>query len=107
VQVAFVVVALTIVRKARGDAALLLAGGAGMGLLTTIITWLAYVLVPWLVPYGSWPSSGGVASLDRIYAAISLGSSLMYVLAQILVIAGVVRLARPERPAMQDPGRYE
>ena len=102
IDVVFVVISLTIVRKHRPDAALLLAGGAGVSLVTMLGTWMAYTIGPRIVP-----SASLVGAMPTFYTAVALGSSMMGVLGQILIIAGVVRLARPERTVSADPGRYE
>jgi hypothetical protein len=104
VQIVFVVVALTVVRRRRSDAALLLAGGAGLALVTMITSWLSYAVVPrFMVSV----STGGASWMGAVFGLLSFGASIMHALAQIMVIAAVVRLAKPERTVADDPGRYE
>ena len=83
-QVALLVVALTIVRKRRADAGALIAASAGLNLFLTVLTPIAYALIPRV---------GGSSSYLEISVFLQLGFSIFHAVAAVLLILGVVRLA--------------
>jgi hypothetical protein len=112
VDVIFIVVALTSVRRHRPDAALVFTGAAVLEIFTSLAGWVGYYVAARVLAR-SWsaysPSSSGglMGSYYTIYGAIHLGTSLMGVLAKVMMIVGVVRLATPAPQRAYDPGRYE
>jgi hypothetical protein len=82
-DVSLLVVALTIVRKRRADAGLLIAGSAGVQLFTTITIRIAYAVV------GSMHSS----STRDVYSLLQLGGAFANAVAVVLLILGIVKLA--------------
>lgn len=111
VDVIFIVVSLTTVRRNRPDAALIFTGAAVLEIFTSFAGWVGYYIAARMLTT-SWsaytPSSGGgMGSYYAIYGAIHLGTSLMGVLAKVMLIVGIVRLASPAAQKAYDPGRYD
>jgi uncharacterized membrane protein len=83
IDVSLLVVALTIVRKRRADAGLLIAASAGVQLFTTITIRIAYAVM----------GSVGSSSYREVAALIQLGGTFANTLAAVLLILGIVKLA--------------
>ena len=90
--VSLLVVALTIVRKRRADAGLLIAASAGLQLFTTITIRIAYAVM----------GSMGSSSFREIAAVIQLGGAFSNAIAMVLLILGLVKLAS-DAPANRSP----
>src|SRR3954469_19078270 len=73
------VVALTIVRKRRADAGLLIAGSAGVQLITTITIRVAYAVM----------ASVTSSSYREVAAVIQLGGAFANAIAMVLLILGL------------------
>jgi hypothetical protein len=87
-EIALLVVALGPVHKHRPEASLLLAGAAGIALMTTILWYPA----TWFLP-------GNAAA----YAVIGMFTTLLNAMSQVLLLLGILRLAVPVN---RDPTRY-
>lgn len=89
-EVSLIVVAMTIVRKRRADAGLLIAASAGVQLLTTIAIRIAYAVM----------ASMAVSSFREVDAVIQLGGAFANAITMVLLILGVVKLAQdaPSNP---------
>jgi F0F1-type ATP synthase assembly protein I len=85
-DVSLLVVALTIVRKRRADAGLLIAASAGVQLFTTITIRVAYAVM----------ASTASSSYRELAAIIQLGGAFANAIAMVLLILGVVKLAQDE-----------
>jgi hypothetical protein len=92
-DVSLLVVALTIVRKRRADAGLLIAASAGLQLFTTITIRIAYAVM----------SSVGSSSFREVAALIQLGGAFANAIAVVLLILGLVKLAQDEPSASRSP----
>ena len=83
-EVALLVVALTIVRKRRADAGLLIAASAGLQMFTTVTSRFVYAGMGRLVNGSSYAETSAV---------VSLGFSFFHAISAVLLILGIVRLA--------------
>jgi hypothetical protein len=83
-EVALLVVALTIVRKRRADAGLLIAASAGLQMVTTVTAPLVYS--------GMSRLTSGTGYREMI-AVVQLGFSFFHAISAVLLILGIVRLA--------------
>ncbi|MEP7126011.1 MAG: hypothetical protein ABJE95_34080 [Byssovorax sp.] len=92
-DVSLLVVALTIVRKRRADAGLLIAASAGVQLVTTIGIRIAYAVM----------GSVGSSSFREIAAVIQLGGAFANAVAMVLLILGIVKLAADEPSGNRPP----
>ena len=91
-DVSLLVVALTIVRKRRADAGLLIAASAGLQLFTTIAIRIAYAAM----------ASMAASSFRGIAPFIQLGGAFSNAIAMVLLILGLVKLAS-DAPANPSP----
>lgn len=82
-DVSLLVVALTIVRKRRADAGVLIAASAGVQLVSTISIRIAYAVM----------ESMGSSSFREVAALIQLGGTFANAVAAVLLILGIVKLA--------------
>ena len=82
-DVSLLVVALTIVRRRRADAGILVAASAGVQLFTTITIRVAYAVM----------ASMASASYRELAAFIQLGGAFANAIAMVLLILGLVKLA--------------
>lgn len=82
-DVSLLVVALTIVRKRRADAGLMIAASAGLQLFTTITIRIAYAVM----------ASMAASSFREIALVIQLGGAFANAIAIVLLILGIVKLA--------------
>jgi hypothetical protein len=82
-EVALLAVALTIVRKRRADAGLMIAASAGVQMVMTVTIPIVYAAMARMA----------MSSYREMAAFIQLGSSFVHAISAILLILGIVRLA--------------
>ena len=83
-EATLLVVALTIVRKRRADAGILIAASAGVQLFATITVRIAYAAMTSLATSG----------YRELSAVIQLGGAFANAIAMVLLILGLVKLAQ-------------
>lgn len=83
-DVSLLVVALTIVRKRRADAGILIAASAGVQLFASITVRIAYAVM----------ASLATSDYRELSAVIQLGSAFANAIAMVLLILGLVKLAQ-------------
>lgn len=83
-DVALLVVALSIVRKRRADAGLLIAASAGLQMFTTVTSRLVYAGMARLATGSSY---------GEMSAFVSIGFTFFHAISAVLLILGIVRLA--------------
>jgi hypothetical protein len=83
-EVALLVVALTIVRKRRADAGALIAASAGLQLVTTVTIPIIYAGI------GRLTTGSGYLEMA---AVVQIGLAFFHAISAVLLILGVVRLA--------------
>jgi hypothetical protein len=88
-EVALLVVALTVVRKRRADAGALIAASAGVHLVLTVVSPIAYALIARLA------GTGGYLEMSVF---LQLGFTVFRAIGTVLLILGVVRLASDPSP---------
>jgi hypothetical protein len=91
---ALLTVVLTVVRRHKPAAVLPLAISAIVDLVTTILLPVAYAVVPALAR-----GEGGIDSYSIVFAALSLGATLIRTISGVLLVVGVAKLASPEPTA--------
>jgi hypothetical protein len=95
-EVALLVVALTVVRKRRTDASALIAASAGVHLVLTVVSPIAYALIARTTGVGS--------SYVEMSVLLQLGFTVFRAVAMVLLILGVVRLASDPSPSASPYG---
>jgi hypothetical protein len=93
-EIAMLVVALGPVHKHRPEASMLLAGCAGINLLSTLFWYPASFLLPRVL---------GVGGYAGVHVVLSLFTTLLHGTSGVLLIVALIRLAVP---ASSDPTRY-
>jgi hypothetical protein len=83
-EAALLIVALTVVRKRRADAGALIAAAAGVQMLATLLTPIAYNVVGRLSDASSFVGTS---------VFLQLGFSVLRAVGAVLLILGIVRLA--------------
>jgi len=91
-QIALLVTVLTVVRRHRPAAVPALATSVLVNLVTTILgVIVSYVVTPLVIARG-----GGMESYSLYSAASTVGFTIVHLVAGVLLIAGLVKLATPE-----------
>jgi hypothetical protein len=91
-QVALLVTVLTVVRRHRPAAVPTLAGSVTINLVSTVLSVIvSYVVTPLVIARG-----GGMESYALFSAASSVGFGLVHLMAGVLLVVGLVKLATPE-----------
>jgi hypothetical protein len=85
-EVGLLAVALTIVRKRRQDASLMIAASAGIQMFMTIVIPIVYATMARM----------SVSSYRTAAAFIQLGNSFVHAISAVLLILGIVKLASDE-----------
>lgn len=98
-EIALIAVALTTVRASRPDASSLLAGAGGAQLFNSVTGYALSIAMPHMAGGGSEGILVGVLAQQGLSMAIST-------VAYVLLLLGIVRLARPAQTGAVDPGRY-
>ncbi len=101
-QVAFLVAALTVVKRHRPDAVFLLAAAPVINICASIFSMVGYAVGGRLV------GSSGFGAVGTFYAAMHVATTLAYSASALCLLLGIVRLARPardDRDALM-PARY-
>jgi hypothetical protein len=91
VQVALLVVTLTVVRRNKPRAVPMLAASFGIGIASTLLSVVAY---PVLAAVTS--RSGGMDSYMLGQSAVTVGFALVHAVSGVLLVLGLVSLATPE-----------
>jgi hypothetical protein len=86
-EATLLVVALTIVRKRRADAGALIAASAGVQMLITLLTPIAYAVIARL--------AGGSSHLE-MSVFLQIGFAVLRAVGAVLLILGIARLADPK-----------
>ena len=87
---AMLAVVLTVVRRNKPAAVMSLAAAAVINLVTTVVSPIAYAVVPVLA------RSEGNDHYQLVFAAMSLGMTLIHTISGVLLIVGLAKLAAPE-----------
>jgi hypothetical protein len=90
IQIALLVVSLTVVRRHKPQAVTPLAASFGLGLVSSLASAVAYPLLAALM------TSGGIDKYMLMQSAVSVGFTLVHVVTGVLLILGLVKLATPE-----------
>lgn len=99
VEVAMLVIALTIVRSRRPDATLPLAAGAGIFIVVTLLQSLLYSFVLPAV-------AGSGPDYRSVLAVMGMVFTIFRTVAWCAVLFGIVKLASPAGGPPNDPTRY-
>jgi hypothetical protein len=92
VEIALLVVVLTVVRRNRPRAVGLLLASAVISIAATVLQPVSYTLVPMAVER----SGSDFEKLSLLFAVVGVGFALVRTLAGVLLVVGVARLAAPE-----------
>ena len=92
-EVGLLAVALTIVRKRRQDASLMIAASAGVQMFLTIVIPIVYATM----------ARTSVSSYRTAAAFIQLGTSFVHAISAVLLILGIVKLASDEPHTRPSP----
>jgi len=98
-EIGLLVVALTIVRSKRPDAALPLAAGA---VLHGLITLLWPILTTFVAP----ALATSATNMGTFFAVIGLFTAVVRALGWAAILFGIVKLASPPSSQLRDPTRY-
>jgi hypothetical protein len=89
VEIALLVVVLTVVRRNRPRAVGLLLASTVISIAATVLTPVTYMLVPSAIM----SAGGGVERVSLLFAVLGVGFALVRTLAGVLLVVGIVRLA--------------
>jgi hypothetical protein len=89
VQIALLVVSLTVVRRHKPQAVALLASSFGIGIASTLVSVVAYPLLATLMT----STSGGIDKYMMMQSAVGVGFALVHMVSGVLLILGLVKLA--------------
>jgi len=91
VQIALLVVTLTVVRRNKPRAVPTLAASFGIGIASTLLSVVAYPLLALVAN-----RSGGMDSYMLMQSAVTVGFALVHVVSGVLLVLGLVSVATPE-----------
>jgi hypothetical protein len=98
IQVALLVVSLTVVRRHKPHAVAPLASSFAVNLVATLLGVVAYPVAGMMAD-----RSGGVESFMVVQSALTVGFALVHMVAGVLLVLGLVKLATPDpAPAAGD-----
>ena len=89
-QIALLVVSLTVVRRNKPAAVTPLVASFVIGIVSTVVSVVAYPLLATLMT-----SSGGIDKYMLMQSALTVGFTLVHMVSGVLLILGVVKLATP------------
>ena len=90
IQIALLVVTLTVVRRHKPQAVTPLATSFGLGIATTVASAVAYPLLAAVMS-----RSGGFDNYMLMQSALSVGFALVHMVSGVLLVLGLVKLATP------------
>jgi hypothetical protein len=97
-EIALLVVTLTVVRRNKPRAVAPLAASFGIGLASTVLSVLVYPLIGVVAS-----RSGGMESYMLVQSAVTVGFTLVRVVGGVLLVLGLVNLAAPDTPVGSPP----
>jgi hypothetical protein len=90
-QIALLVVTLTVVRRNKPGAVAPLAASFAIGIASTVLGVLVYPLIGVVTS-----RSGGMESYMLVQSATTVGFALVHVVSGVLLVLGLLKLAAPE-----------
>jgi hypothetical protein len=91
VSIALLVVTLTVVRRHKPQAVVPLAASFGIGIVSTLSSVVVYPLLATVTH----SSSDGIGSYMVMQSAVTVGFALVHMVAGVLLVLGLVKVATP------------